>query len=166
MSHHMKIKDLREKSKDDLLKKLTEYKKELSQLRVVQQTGGAEARLGRIRPIRKSIARILTVLNQNERQNLKKFYSDGKMHSKMPKVLRAIRKSIARILTVLNQNERQNLKKFYSDGKMHSKMPKVLRAKLTHRRRLALKDNEKNRKTLHQLRQAHKYPKRVYAVRI
>ncbi|CAM39488.1 putative 60S ribosomal protein L35 [Leishmania braziliensis MHOM/BR/75/M2904] len=127
MSHHMKIKDLREKSKDDLLKKLTEYKKELSQLRVVQQTGGAEARLGRIRPIRKSIARILTVLNQNERRNLKKFYSDGKMRSKMPK---------------------------------------VLRAKLTHRRRLALKDNEKNRKTLHQLRQAHKYPKRVYAVRI
>ncbi|XQJ27937.1 60S ribosomal protein L35, putative [Leishmania guyanensis] len=127
MSHHMKIKDLREKGKDDLLKKLTEYKKELSQLRVVQQTGGAEARLGRIRPIRKSIARILTVLNQNERQNLKKFYSDGKMRSKMPK---------------------------------------VLRAKLTHRRRLALKDNEKNRKTLHQLRQAHKYPKRVYAVRI
>ncbi|CAJ1005062.1 putative Ribosomal L29 protein [Leishmania naiffi] len=127
MSHHMKIKDLREKSKDDLLKKLTEYKKELSQLRVVQQTGGAEARLGRIRPIRKSIARILTVLNQNERRNLKKFYSDGKMRSKMPK---------------------------------------VLRTKLTHRRRLALKDNEKNRKTLHQLRQAHKYPKRVYAVRI
>ncbi|AIN99343.1 60S ribosomal protein L35, putative [Leishmania panamensis] len=127
MSHHMKIKDLREKGKDDLLKKLTEYKKELSQLRVVQQTGGAEARLGRIR---------------------------------------SIRKSIARILTVLNQNERQNLKKFYSDGKMRSKMPKVLRAKLTHRRRLALKDNEKNRKTLHQLRQAHKYPKRVYAVRI
>ncbi|CAJ1027366.1 Ribosomal L29 protein, putative, partial [Leishmania lindenbergi] len=107
--------------------KLTEYKKELSQLRVVQQTGGAEARLGRIRPIRKSIARILTVLNQNERRNLKKFYSDGKMRSRMPK---------------------------------------VLRAKLTHRRRLALKDNEKNRKTLHQLRQAHKYPKRVYAVRI
>ncbi|KAG5476817.1 hypothetical protein CUR178_04004 [Leishmania enriettii] len=127
MSHHMKIKDLREKSKDDLLKTLTEYKKELSQLRVVQQTGGAETRLGRIRPIRKSIARILTVLNQNERSNLKKFYSDSKMRSKTPK---------------------------------------VLRAKLTHRRRLALKDNEKNRKTLRQMRQAHRFPKRVYAVKI
>ncbi|GET89599.1 60S ribosomal protein L35, putative [Leishmania tarentolae] len=127
MSHHMKIKDLREKSKDDLLKTLTEYKKELSQLRVVQQTGGAETRLGRIRPIRKSIARILTVLNQNERSNLKKFYADRKLRSKTPK---------------------------------------VLRAKLTHRRRLALKDNEKNRKTSRQMRQAHKFPKRVYAVRI
>ena len=88
MSHHIKIKDLREKSKDDLLKTLTEYKKELSQLRVVQQTGGAETRLGRIRPIRKSIARILTVLNQNERSNLKKFYADRKMRGKTPKVLR------------------------------------------------------------------------------
>lgn len=127
MSHHIKVKDLREKSKDDLLKTLTEYKKELSQLRVVQQTGGAETRLGRIRPIRKSIARILTVLNQNERSNLKKFYADRKMRGKTPK---------------------------------------VLRAKLTHRRRLALKDNEKNRKTSHQLRQAHKFPKRVYAVKI
>ncbi|KAL7697524.1 60S ribosomal protein L35 [Lotmaria passim] len=127
MSHHIKIKDLREKSKDDLLKTLTEYKKELSQLRVVQQTGGAETRLGRIRPIRKSIARILTVLNQNERSNLKKFYADRKMRGKTPK---------------------------------------VLRTKLTHRRRLALKDNEKNRKTRHQLRMAHKFPKRVYAVKI
>ncbi|KAK7198206.1 60S ribosomal protein L35 [Novymonas esmeraldas] len=127
MSHHMKIKDLREKSKDDLLKTLTDYKKELSQLRVVQQTGGAETRLGRIRPIRKSIARILTVLNQNERSNLKKFYSDSKMRSKTPK---------------------------------------VLRTKLTHRRRLALKPNEKNRKTSHQMRQAHRFPKRVYAVKI
>ncbi|KAG5502013.1 hypothetical protein JKF63_04285 [Porcisia hertigi] len=127
MSHHMKIKDLREKSKDDLLKTLTEYKKELSQLRVVQQTGGAETRLGRIR---------------------------------------SIRKSIARILTVLNQNERDNLKKFYSDRKLRNKTPKVLRAKLTHRRRLALSDNEKNRKTLRQMRKAHKFPKRVYAVKI
>ncbi|CAG9576560.1 putative 60S ribosomal protein L35 [Leishmania major strain Friedlin] len=127
MSHHMKIKDLREKSKDDLLKTLTEYKKELSQLRVVQQTGGAETRLGRIRPIRKSIARILTVLNQNERSNLKMFYADRKLRCKTPK---------------------------------------VLRTKLTHRRRLALKENEKNRKTSRQMRQAHKFPKRVYAVKI
>lgn len=127
MSHHIKIKDLREKNKEELLKQLTEFKKELSQLRVVQQTGGAESRLGRIRPIRKSIARILTVLNQNERNNLKKYYSDRKMRSKTPK---------------------------------------ALRTKLTHRRRLALRPNEKNRKTSRQLRMAHRFPKRVFAVKI
>ncbi|KAH9577645.1 Ribosomal protein L29/L35 [Trypanosoma melophagium] len=127
MSHHAKIRDLREKSKDDLLKQLTEFKKELSQLRVAQQLNSAGNRLGRIW---------------------------------------LIRKSIARILTVLNQNERENLRKFYSDKKLRSSKPKALREKLTRRRRLALKDNEKNRKTRRQLRMAHKYPKRVFAVKI
>lgn len=127
MSHHIKIKDLRERTKDELLKQLTEFKKELSQLRVAQQTGGADTRLGRIRPIRKSIARILTVLNKNERTNLRKFYSEKKIRSKAPK---------------------------------------ALRPKLTHRRRLALSPNEKNRKTHRQIRMAHKFPKRVFAVKI
>ncbi|KEG08440.1 60S ribosomal protein L35 [Trypanosoma grayi] len=127
MSHHIKIRDLREKSKDDMLKQLTEFKKELSQLRVTQQLNTAGARVGRIR---------------------------------------IIRKSIARILTVLNQNERENLRKFYSEKKLRSSKPKALREKLTHRRRLALKDNEKNRKTRRQIRMAQKFPKRVYAVKI
>lgn len=88
MSSHLKIKDLRDSSKETLLKKLEECKKELSQLRVAQQTNGNDARVGRIRPIRKSIARILTVLNQNERTNLKKFYDNKKLRSKTPKTLR------------------------------------------------------------------------------
>ncbi|EPY33047.1 large subunit ribosomal protein L35e [Strigomonas culicis] len=127
MSHHAKIKELREKNKDDLLKQLTDYKKELSQMRVAQQAGAKDSRVLRIRPIRKSIARILTVLNQNERANLKKFYSERKMASKAPK---------------------------------------TIRAKLTHRRRLALTANESRRKTRRELRRAHRFPKRVYAVKL
>mmetsp|Transcript_45119 Transcript_45119/g.52188 ORF Transcript_45119/g.52188 Transcript_45119/m.52188 type:complete len:127 (-) Transcript_45119:68-448(-) len=124
---HLKVKDLRAAGKDELLKKLTEFKKELSQLRVAQQVSGTASRLGRIGPIRKSIARILTVLNQNERDNLRKFYADKKMQASTPK---------------------------------------SLKAKLTRKRRLALKDSEKNRKTRRQLRQAAKFPKRVFAVKI
>lgn len=127
MSHHIKIKELREKNKDELLKQLTDFKKELSQLRVAQVSTGNDSRLGRIRPIRKSIARILTVLNQNEHLNLKKFYAEKKMRAKTPK---------------------------------------ALRPKLTHRRRLALTDSEKNRKTRRQMRMAHRFPKRVFAVKI
>jgi ribosomal protein L29 len=74
---HLKIKELRDKSKEDLLKQLAEFKKELSQLRVAQQASSTAARVGRINPIRKSIARLLTVLNQNERANLRKFYAEG-----------------------------------------------------------------------------------------
>eukprot|EP00796_Vickermania_ingenoplastis_P003993 gene3993-2848_t len=128
MSSHLKIKDLRDSSKENLLKKLEECKKELSQLRVAQQADNRDSRLGRIRPLRKSIARVLTVLNQNERANLKKFYAGEK--------------------------------------KLRTKTPKALRPKLTHRRRLALTPNEKNRKTHHQLVMAHRFPKRVYAVKI
>jgi large subunit ribosomal protein L35e len=124
---HLKIKDLRASNKDELLKKLAEFKKELSQLRVAQQVSGTASRLGRIGPIRKSIARILTVLNQNERDNLRKFYADKKLKASAPK---------------------------------------SLKPKLTKKRRLALKDNEKSRKTRAQLRRAAKFPKRVFAVKI
>jgi large subunit ribosomal protein L35e len=124
---HLKIKELRDKSKEDLLKQLAEFKKELSQLRVAQQASSTAARVGRINPIRKSIARLLTVLNQNERANLRKFYSEKKLKKQTPK---------------------------------------ALKAKLTKRRRLALNTNEKNRKTRAQLRQAAKFPKRTFAVKI
>ncbi|PBJ74817.1 60S ribosomal protein L35 [Trypanosoma cruzi cruzi] len=126
MSHHVKIRDLRDKSKDELLKQLMEFKKELSQLRVAQQLNSAGTRLGRIR---------------------------------------LIRKSIARILTVLNRNQRESLRKVYAGRRLRLAMPKALRPKLTRRRRLALKDNEKNRKTRRQLRMARKFPRRVYAVK-
>lgn len=121
---HLRVRELRDKKKEELLKQLNDFKKELSQLRVVQQVSGAATKLGQIGRVRKNIARILTVLNQNERENLRKYYSDKKW------------------------------------------MPKTLRAKLTHRRRLALTANEANRKTRHQLRVSHKFPKRVYAVKL
>ena len=121
---HLRVRELREKKKEELLKQLNTFKQELSQLRVVKQVSGSATKLGQIGTVRKNIARILTVLNQNERDNLRKYYADKKW------------------------------------------TPKNLRPKLTHRRRLALSPNEKNRKTRHQLRVAHKFPKRVYAVKI
>ena len=121
---HLRVRELREKKKEELLKSLNNFKKELSQLRVAQQVSGSASKLGQIGSVRKNIARILTVLNQNERDNLRKYYDDKKW------------------------------------------TPKSLRPKLTHRRRLALNANEKNRKTRHQLRVAHKFPKRVYAVKL
>ena len=127
MATRLRLRELRDKSKDDLLKQLVEFKKELSQLRVAQQASGAASKVCKIGGMRKNIARILTVLSQKERDNLRKFYSDKKM-----------RKST----------------------------PKSLKPKLTRRRRLALKDNEKNRKTRRQIRIAARFPKRVFAVKL
>ena len=57
----MNVKEIRDKSNDELLKTLDEFKKELFDLRFQRATGSIDNPM-RIRELRKSIARILTVL--------------------------------------------------------------------------------------------------------
>ena len=61
----MNIKEVREKSSDDLKKTLDDYKVELFDLRFQRATGSIENPM-RIRELKKSIARILTVLKERE----------------------------------------------------------------------------------------------------
>ena len=53
---------------------MDDLKVELSQLRVAKVTGGTASKLSKIRVVRKSIARVLTVINQTQKENLRKFY--------------------------------------------------------------------------------------------
>ena len=57
--------ELRDASADDLLDKLTEAKKELFNLRFQAATGQLESH-GRLRAVRKDIARIYTVMRERE----------------------------------------------------------------------------------------------------
>ena len=61
----MNIKEVREKSTDELNKTLEDYKVELFDLRFQRATGSIDNPM-RIRELRKSIARILTVLKERE----------------------------------------------------------------------------------------------------
>ena len=61
----MNVKEIRDKKDDELLKTLEEYKTELFNLRFERATGSIENPM-RIREIRKSIARIKTVLKERE----------------------------------------------------------------------------------------------------
>uniref|UniRef100_A0A2I3LIG6 Large ribosomal subunit protein uL29 n=1 Tax=Papio anubis TaxID=9555 RepID=A0A2I3LIG6_PAPAN len=70
----IKARDLRGKKEEELLKQLDDLKVELPQLRVAKVTGGAASKLSKIRVVRKSIARVLTVINQTQKENLRKFY--------------------------------------------------------------------------------------------
>merc|ERR1712212_427676 len=70
--------ELRNKKKEELTKQLDELKQELASLRVAQVTGGAASKLSKIRVMRKSIARVLTVTNQKQKAELRKFYSGKK----------------------------------------------------------------------------------------
>ncbi|GAB1606449.1 60S ribosomal protein L35-like [Argonauta hians] len=92
----VKAKDLRGKRKEELLAQVKELKNELAHLRVAKVTGGQASKLSKIRVVRKSIARVLTVINQTQKENLRKFYRNKKFKPKdlRPKKTRALRREL------------------------------------------------------------------------
>uniref|UniRef100_T1IR30 Large ribosomal subunit protein uL29 n=1 Tax=Strigamia maritima TaxID=126957 RepID=T1IR30_STRMM len=94
----VKAHELRGKKKEDLLKQLEELKQELAALRVAKVTGGPASKLSKIRVVRKSIARVLTVIHQTQKDNLRKYYK-GNIHKPLDlrrKKTRAIRRALSR----------------------------------------------------------------------
>merc|ERR1711894_603054 len=73
-------------SKEELLSLLNEQRKELSDLAVAKVTGGAASKIAKIKSVRKSIARVLTVHNQQQKDGLRKASAGSKY---IPKDLRA-----------------------------------------------------------------------------
>ena len=101
---------LRTKTKSELQSQLKELKEELSTLRVAQVTGGAAAKLSKIGVLRKSIARVLTVHNQNTKSKLREKVEDKK---RMPAELREKKtRAIRRRLTAdqVNKQSAANIK--------------------------------------------------------
>eukprot|EP00540_Astrosyne_radiata_P022404 CAMPEP_0116830132 /NCGR_PEP_ID=MMETSP0418-20121206/4597_1 /TAXON_ID=1158023 /ORGANISM="Astrosyne radiata, Strain 13vi08-1A" /LENGTH=123 /DNA_ID=CAMNT_0004459209 /DNA_START=112 /DNA_END=483 /DNA_ORIENTATION=+ len=82
----VKAYELRGSTKEDLLKMLGEQRKELSELAVAKVTGGAASKIAKIKSVRKNIARILTVHNQQQKDGLRKAAAGSKY---LPKDLRA-----------------------------------------------------------------------------
>ncbi|XP_036157842.1 60S ribosomal protein L35-like [Myotis myotis] len=65
--------------KEELLKHLDDLKVELSQLRrVAKVTGSTTFKLSKIRVVGKSITHVLTVINQTQKESLRKFYKGKK----------------------------------------------------------------------------------------
>jgi large subunit ribosomal protein L29 len=62
-----RIKDIRKWNMEEMEKKLEEYRSELLEQRALQASGGAIENPGRIKEIRKTIARILTVINERKK---------------------------------------------------------------------------------------------------
>lgn len=91
------MRDLRDKSKADLLKQLDEMKQELANLRVGKVSGSVASKLSKIRVFRKNIARILTHINQQQKNQLRKLYR-GKKYKPLdlrPKLTRAKRRELS-----------------------------------------------------------------------
>merc|ERR1712216_900470 len=94
----LKVSELRGKSKQELLNQLKDLKQELALLRVAKVTGGAPNKLSKIKVVRLSIARVLTVISHNQKAALRKAY-EGKKHAPLDlrvKKTRAIRKALTK----------------------------------------------------------------------
>ncbi|GJC92375.1 Ribosomal L29 protein [Colletotrichum higginsianum IMI 349063] len=76
-SGKVKASQLWNKNKDELTKQLGELKTELGQLRI-QKITSSGSKLNKIHDIRKSIARVLTVINAKQRAQLRLFYKNKK----------------------------------------------------------------------------------------
>merc|ERR1712189_8326 len=112
----VKAKGLRGKKKEDLLKQLDELKNELQTLRVAKVTGGAAAKLAKIYTVRKSVARVLTVINQTQKENLRKFYrkKSFKPLDLRPKKTRALRRRLNKHEESLRTKKQQRKDLLYS----------------------------------------------------
>ena len=93
----VKTSELKDKKIKELVSQVSELKQELSGLRVAQVTNGAASKLAKISVARKNIARVLTVLNQKVRTDMRKQVAGKK---RVPKQLRVKKtRAIRRALT-------------------------------------------------------------------
>ena len=67
----MKKLELKQKSEEDLKKNLSELRKDLMKLNAQRSTGTVPENPGNIKKFRRAIARILTILNNKKRMEVK-----------------------------------------------------------------------------------------------
>ncbi|KAL3620634.1 60S ribosomal protein L35 [Castilleja foliolosa] len=110
----VKVHELRQNNKTTLLAQLDELKSELSLLRVAKVTGGAPNKLSKIKVVRLSIARVLTVISQKQKAALREVYSKKKYLplDLRPKKTRAIRRRLTKHQASL-KTEKQKTKEMY-----------------------------------------------------
>merc|ERR1712066_655581 len=91
-----RAKNIRGNSPAELEAQLTKYRQDLANLRVATVTSGGASKLGKIHDVRKSIAKVLTVINQSQKTQLQKFYRGKKFKpvDLRPRKTRALRKRL------------------------------------------------------------------------
>jgi len=105
--------ELRSLDKAGLEKQLDELKQELGQLRVAQVTGGPASKVAKIKTVRKSVAKVLTVLNTNQKDSLRALYKGKKF---APKNLRAKQTRAMRRKLTFAETSRKTLRQTKKDG--------------------------------------------------
>lgn len=111
----IKVDELRGKNKAELQAQLKDLKAELSLLRVAKVTGGAPNKLSKIKVVRTSIARVLTVISQKQRAALREAYKKKSLLplDLRPKKTRAIRRRLTKHQLSLKTEREKKREKYF-----------------------------------------------------
>ncbi|KAJ3000685.1 60S ribosomal protein L35 [Globomyces sp. JEL0801] len=104
---HVKAFELRKQTKAELTQQLDDLKRELLALRVSKAKDGNSPKLVKIGILRKSIARVMTIMSQNQREQLRIFYK-GKKY--LPLDLRAKKTRAIRRRLTINEASKKTVK--------------------------------------------------------
>ena len=110
----VKAYSIRAKNESELLAEVSDLKKELSTLRVAKVTGGAAAKIAKINTVRKNIARVLTVFNQQRKATAVKQF-EGKRFKPLDQRAKKTR-AIRRALTTAQATKVTNKQKVRADN--------------------------------------------------
>ena len=135
----LRPKTLRENDVSVLQQNLKDLQKELQELKISKVASGVASKLAKIRVVRKAIARILTLLNEKRRFNVKNAFRNRK--------------------EIRAYNEANGTT--FATGKV----PKELKARKTRALRRRLTKKEAGRRLLKTVKREWNFPQRNYALK-
>ena len=144
MAKTTSAKTYRKKNNTELLSDLKKLREELQQIRFTRVSGTAVSKLSKIKTLRKEIARVLTIIRENMKNEV-------------------VSKLLERKSQELKDGKEEEVTKTIKNLKVKH-IPIDLRAKKTRAQRKALTKFENNLLTLKQLKRRLNFPKRKFAV--
>lgn len=144
MAKGTSAKDFRKKKNDELLIDLKNLREELQKIRFTKSSGTAVTKLSKIKPLRKQIACVLTIIRENRKNEV-------------------IAKLNVRINKELKEGKTEDVKKIIKNLK-YNHVPKDLRPKKTRAIRRRLTKFESKLVTIRQLKRKLNFPKRKFSV--
>ena len=144
MAKTTSAKEYRKKNTADLLNDLKKLREELQKIRFTKSSGTAVAKLSKIKDLRKQIARILTIVRENRKEEV-------------------IKGLTARTTKEEKDGKEEEIKTSIKKLKLKH-IPLDLRPKLTRAKRRRMTKFERKLVTLRQLKRRLNFPMRKFAV--
>ena len=144
MAKTVSAKQYREKNSADLLNELKKLREELQKIRFTKGSGTAVSKLSKIKDLRKQIARILTIIRQNRKEE----------------VVKGLREKVTK---EEKDGKEEEVKTTIKNLKLKH-IPLDLRPKLTRAMRRRMTKFERKLVTLRQLKRKLNFPMRKFAV--